>query len=338
MNKDVSFKDLTTFKTGGNIKYYFEVTDKNKIIEKVRFAKQNNLPIFILGGGSDILVSDNDFNGVVIKYVGKSINFADAGEDVVVTSEAGAVWDDLVAEAVERNLGGIECLSAIPGTVGAAPIQNIGAYGQELKDTFRSLLAFDIENEKFQEFNKEDCQFDYRESIFKKKEYWQKYVICEVKLKLLKHYSPIIKYESLSKYLDLSKPHSLKEVREAVVKVRSEKLEDYHKLPNAGSFFKNPIISEEKKKELELNFPEARIYPYKDKYKVFAGWLVEKAGWKGRSLGPVKVSDKHALIIVNPENKGTTSDIKKLADNIKSDVLEMFGIELEPEVQFIAFA
>ena len=328
----VSFKDLTTLKVGGKIKNYFEIKNKEDLIDKVSFAKKNKLPIFIIGGGTDIAVTDKDFNGVVIKYAGNNVSY----NGDVVTAEAGMIWDDLVKDVVDRNLQGMESLSGIPGTVGASPIQNIGAYGQELSETFVSLTAYDIENEKFVEFSKDKCEFGYRESIFKRKDHWQKFVITDVKFKLLKDGKPKPSYESLKSYLVNPEP-SLKDVRNAVLEVRSIKLVNPNEIPNAGSFFKNPIISLDKKIELESKYPDIKIYPFEDGYKVFAGFLIEKAGWKGKELGPVKVSDKHALVITNPEAKGTFEDIKKIADTIISEVDMKFGIKLEPEVQYIDF-
>jgi len=313
---NTSFKELTTLKVGGNIKYFKEVASEQEVVDAILFAKKNNLAIFIIGGGSDIAVSDKDFEGLVIKYVGQKFKF----ENVAVTAEAGMIWDDLVKMAVERNLSGIECLSGIPGSVGASPIQNIGAYGQELSETMDRLTAYDISNQKFVILKNEDCKFDYRESIFKQKDYWQKYIIINITLKLKK-------YEDT----DLS----LQTIRDEILRVRGEKLEDPGFIPNAGSFFKNPIVKMSKKDELSVKYPDIAVFPFNNEYKISAGWLVEKAGWKGKSLGPVKVSDKHALVITNPKGKGNFSDIKKLADAIITDVDNKFGIKLEPEVQYI---
>lgn len=315
-----SFKDITTLKVGGKIKYYFEVKSKDELVEKIKFAKKNNLKVFVIGGGTDIAVSDNDFNGVVIKYIGNSSEFTVVGSYTLVTAEAGMNWDDLVKVSVDKNLQGMECLSGIPGTVGASPIQNIGAYGQELSNVFVELNAYDIENEKFVKFNKDDCKFGYRESIFKQKEYWQKYIITDITLKL-------------NEYKD--KDLELQTIRDEILRVRSEKLEDPNEIPNAGSFFKNPIVSLAKKDKILKEHPDLKYFPFNDKIKIPAGWLIEKTGWKGKSLGSVKVSDKHALIITNPEGRGGFNDVKKLADKITEDVKSMFGITLEPEVQYI---
>lgn len=309
-----NFRDITSLKVGGRIKHFFEVKNKEDLINAVIFAKSNNLPIFTIGDGTDIVVSDDDYNGVVIKYIGNSILYT--GNNV--TAESGVNWDKLVEETVNRNLHGIECLSGIPGTVGAAPIQNIGAYGQELSDTFVSLTAYDIENKKFIKFNKNDCKFGYRSSKFKNIKFWQKFIITDVTLEL-----------------KININNNLNIIRTDILDKRREKLEDPKLIPNAGSFFINPFIDNNKKIALEKEYPEMKFYPVDDKFKISAGFLIEKTGWKGKSLGPVKVSEKHALVITNPEGKGTFKDIKKLADTIINDVDKMFGIELEPEVQYI---
>lgn len=313
-----SFKKLTTLKVGGNIKHYREVSSKEEVVLAVDFAKKNNLQIFIIGGGSDIAVSDNDFDGLVIKYVGNQCKF----DGEFVTAESGMIWDDLVRLTVEKNLQGIECLSGIPGSVGASPIQNIGAYGQELSETFIQLTAYNIETQKFMVFKNRDCKFGYRESIFKTKEYWQKFIITDITLKLQEY-----------KDTDLE----LLTIRNEILRVREEKLVNPNEVPNAGSFFKNPIVDKEIKDKLSKTYPDIVTFPYLDKYKISAGWMIEKAGWKGKSLGPVKVSDKHALVLTNPQGRGTFSDIKKIANKIMNDVNSKFGINLEPEVQYIEY-
>ena len=333
VDKKVSFKDLTTLQIGGEIKYYKEVKNKGNVVGVVRFAKDNKLPILILGDGTDILASDNEFNGIVIKYVGSQINF---GEDGAVTGEAGANWDKLVLESVSKKLQGIECLSEIPGTLGAAPIQNIGAYGQELKDTFVSLEAYDIEKEKFRTFSLQDCEFGYRESVFKKKGHWQKYIICSVTLKLNKNFLAKINYDSLKKYITSDNP-TLTEVRDAVIFIRSKKLEDPKKIPNAGSFFKNPIINSGEKEKLENKFPQIKTFPFQDRYKVSAASLIENAGWKGKVYKGAGVSPKHALVIINPNKKAKATDVIELSDDIISDVYKKYQIRLEREVQLINF-
>lgn len=316
-----SFKDLTTLKVGGEIKHFVKIKNQIELVKKIKSIKKEKLPIFIIGSGSDIAVSDNDFNGVVIKFEGDTLKIQKLNDSsYLVTAEAGVVWDKLVELTVNRNLTGLESLSGIPGTVGAAPIQNIGAYGHELSDCFVNLIAYDIENEKFVKFNKKDCKFSYRESIFKEEKYWQKFLITEVTFRF---------NQNSDKDIDLKK------VRNEILRVRSEKLDDPDIVPNAGSFFKNPLVNLRKKIELEKKDSNLKTFEFGDNFKIPAGYLIEQCGWKGKSLGLVKVSDKHALIITNPEGKGTFDDIKKLADHIIKDVYKKYKIKLVPEVQYI---
>ena len=323
-----SFKDLTTFKVGGEISHYLEASNRDDLVKAVRFAKSKNLPIFILGGGSDILVSDNKFDGAVVKYTGVKTQVSGG----TITAEANVEWDDLVKIAVEASLQGIECLSGIPGTVGASPIQNIGAYGQELKDTFVSLTAYDIKNEKFETLKKDDCLFAYRESCFKKPENWQKYVITDVRLQLTKNAKPTLTYESLKNYLRNEGP-SLKEVRKAVLEIRKTKFENPKEVGNAGSFFKNPIVGDEKLEELRKKYPDLKAF----RHKIAAGWLIEKAGWKGKTYKNAGVSPNHALVLVNKTGKAKAEEIQTLSQMIIDDVDKKFGIRLEREVQLINF-
>ena len=296
--RNMQFKDLTTFRIGGPIKYFFEVKGDQEIVKAGEFAKKNNLKIFILGGGSDILVSDRGFDGIVVKHTGDDIEI---GKDNVVTAQSGLSWDKLVKFSVEHNLQGLECMSGIPGTVGASPIQNIGAYGQEVKDTLLGLRAFEFKSGKFVSFSNKDCEFGYRESFFKKPENWQKYLITSVSFKLKK-------YEDT----DLS----LQNIRDEILRVRGEKLENPKEVGNAGSFFKNPIV---------------------ENHKLSAGLLIDKAGWKGKSYKGAAVSSKNALILINKSGKASSFDVLELSKKITEDVKKKFGITLEPEVQFIGF-
>ena len=294
----MQFKDLTTFKIGGPIKHFFEVRSDEEIVRAGKFAKENRLKIFILGGGSDILVSDKGFDGIVIKYIGDSLS--SIGN--TITAQAGTEWDKLVEYSVKNNLQGIECLSGIPGTVGASPVQNIGAYGQEVKDTLLDLRAFEFKSGKFLNFSNQDCEFGYRESFFKKPENWQKYLITSITFKL-------------SKYKDTDL--SLQNIRDEILRVRKEKLEDPKEVGNAGSFFKNPIV---------------------ENHKLSAGLLIDKAGWKGKSYQGAAVSSKNALILINKSGKASSSNVFKLSNLIMNDVKKKFGITLEPEVQFVGFS
>ncbi|MCX6704465.1 MAG: UDP-N-acetylmuramoyl-L-alanine--D-glutamate ligase [Candidatus Woesebacteria bacterium] len=328
IQENISLKELTTFKIGGPARYYAEVKNEEDVLIIGKFIKKNNLKIFILGGGSDILIDDKGFDGIVIKYVGNKLKIE---KEEIITAEAGLSWDKLVEFSIENSLQGIECMSGIPGTVGASPVQNIGAYGQEIKDTLLSLRAFEFKSEKFLNFSNKDCQFNYRDGFFKKPGNFQKYLITSVSLKLFINGSPKVEYESLSNYLkekNIIKP-SLNEVREAVFNLRREKLENPKEFGNAGSFFKNPVVDKE--------IPGIPGYPFGNKYKLFAGWLIDKAGWKGKSYKGAAVSSKNAPFLINKSGKANSSDVIELAKKITKSVKEKFGVILEPEVQFIGF-
>jgi UDP-N-acetylmuramate--alanine ligase len=330
-----AFKNLTTIKTGGLIKKYVIIKDKNDIPAKVKEIKKLNIPMFILGGGSDILVSDKNFDGAVLHY--RESGIKENGEFLEVA--AGTVWDDVCHFAVNNNLAGIECLSGIPGSSGAAPIQNIGAYGQEIKDIFFNMTAYDLDREKFVEFGFEDCGFDYRESIFKSPRYWQKYLIVSIKLKLVKNGKPKVAYESLKKYFEENniKNPDLAATREAVLKIRKGKFEDPKVVGNAGSFFKNPVIGEELFGKVIKRTPDLNYFKTENGYKIFAGWLIEKAGWKGKIYKSAAVSPNHALILINPTGRAKAQDIYELSEKIIKDIFEKYGVILEREVQLINF-
>lgn len=339
LKENIPLKDLTTFKVGGRARYLAEVENEDELVEAINFARQKNLPIFVLGGGSDILVSDDDFDGVVIRFIGKKIEFDEKNGHVLVKAGAGLGWDRLVAVAVEKGYQGIEAMSGIPGTVGASPIQNIGAYGQELKDVFVELKAYDLKERKFVKFERDDCEFGYRESIFKKPDTKGRYIISKVVFRLEKDKKPPVKYESLKKHLEengVDNP-GLKEIREAVLELRGKKLESPEVIGNAGSFFKNPIVDKKILERLKKEYPDIPFYDIDGKAKLFSGWLIEKAGWKGKKYKNAAVSDRNALVITNPEGVAKASEIRELAEKIAEDVDEKFGIELEPEVQLINF-
>lgn len=329
--EDKYFSQITTFRVGGKIKYYAEVSNTDEIKEAMDFADKNKLPVFIVGEGSDFLASDKEFRGLVIKYIGNSYKI----DGEYLSAEAGMNWDRLVEISVDNGLQGMECLSGIPGTVGASPIQNIGAYGAEISDVFFKLEAYDLSKRKTITFTKADCKFGYRESIFKKDKFWQKYLIFNITFKLNKNGHGKAVYESLKGVV--GENPTLQEIREGVLKVRGEKLENPKEHGNAGSFFKNPIIDAKKRDELLKDYPEAKIYPFEDRFKVFAGWLIENAGMKGKELGEAAVSPKHALILINKTGKATAREIYDLSELIISKVKEKFGIELEREVQLINF-
>lgn len=335
------FSKLTTFKIGGNAKHFVEVKNDSNLLGAVKFAKSKKLPVFVIGGGSDILVSDDDFNGLVVKLTGKKIQFQNESNDIVqVRADAGVVWDNLVEKCVSKGLRGTECLSGIPGNVGAAPIQNIGAYGQELKDVFVCLSAYDLKKDKLLQLNKVDCEFSYRESVFKRSENKSRFIITSITLRLNKNKKSSLAYASLVKYFEDKriKNPTLFQIRNAVLNLRGQKLDDPKLIGNAGSFFKNPIVRKEVLENLKKDYSEIPSYELQnDEVKLYAGWLIEKTGWKGKIYKNAAVSDKNALVITNPKGRATAREIMELANLISDDVYKNFGVRLEPEVQFIDF-
>lgn len=291
--------------------------------------------VLIIGEGSNLLFT-NHFDGlaVLMQNRGKEV-IETENNKVIVKANAGEYWISLVDYCVENGYWGIENLSMIPGKCGAAPVQNIGAYGTELKDVFVSLEAFDTKTGEIRTFTKNECEFDYRNSIFKTK-YPNRFIVLNISLLLDKKGKANLKYKALADYFNtINKQANLVEVRDAVNSIRSSKLPDPQIIKNAGSFFKNPVIAKAKADELKTQYPDMPLYRVsKTHTKVAAGWLIEKAGWKGKKYGDAGVHDKQALVLVNYGNaKG--EEIAQLAEDIKLDILNKFDIELEAEVRII---
>ena len=328
---NVILAPYTTFKIGGPARYFCEVGSIDDLKSALKFSKTNNLRFFVLGGGSNILVSDQGFDGLVIKMGIKGLEFKDEGDCVILSAGAGENWDYVVEQAVERNLGGIENLSLIPGTAGAAVYQNIGAYGVGLKDVLESAEVLNTQSREIKTFSNEDCEFRYRDSVFKHKE-GKNLVILKTCLKLSKNQKPKISYPDLAKKFEGKKPTVL-EVRNAVIRIRRGKFSCSDKVGNAGSFFKNPVVSEIQFKNLIVNGPDLKGFDLGGGLvKLYAAQLIEKCGWKGKTYGNVGVSEKHSLVLVN-YGKGTAKEVLDLAKEIKQEVKDQFSVELEPEVE-----
>jgi UDP-N-acetylmuramate dehydrogenase len=290
-------------------------------------------PIQVLGGGSNILLT-KDLPGLTIKNeIGDLQVFLENDEEVLVKVGGGVVWHDFVLWAVKQGFGGIENLSLIPGTVGAAPIQNIGAYGVELKDVFHSLQAFDLSTGEFRTFQKADCRFGYRDSVFKQ-EFRGRFVIVNVFFHLQKSPKLNTAYGDIQRTLQemgIEEP-TIQDVSKAVIQIRQSKLPDPAEIGNAGSFFKNPELEPTDFQLFIEQFPQAPHYPQPDgRVKVPAGWLIEQAGWKGQRFGDVGCHGKQALVLVNYGHaKG--EEILALAKKIQASVQERFGVLVSPEV------
>ena len=321
-------QQYTTFGVKAICDHLYRVED----VDELKLAAQYLENPLILGGGSNILpVGDIHRNVLRIEIKGKDI--VEDGPEPLVWVAAGEIWHETVMWALDQHLGGIENLSLIPGTMGAAPIQNIGAYGVELESVFHSLEAIEIGSGHLHVFNKADCRFGYRDSIFKQ-EAKGRFVITGVFLKLQRN--PIVN-TSYGAIMDVLKARGISQpgihdVSDAVISIRKSKLPDPAVIGNAGSFFKNPVISAQQFETLKSKYPEIQGYPSGDgKIKVPAGWLIEQMGWKGKSLGPAGCYEKQALVLVNLGG-ATGEDIYSLAQAIIGSVMDQFEIPLTPEV------
>jgi UDP-N-acetylmuramate dehydrogenase len=332
--KNVSLKRYNTF--GLDYKADFVVhintTEEAVSIFRDKHTKIDNLRI--IGGGSNLLFT-NDFAGTIVHPVNKGIQLTERiDEDVIVTAGAGVIWDELVNWSVENDLGGLENLSLIPGNVGATPVQNIGAYGAEVKDTIERVIAISVKDGSIREFNNEECKFGYRNSIFKN-ELKNCYLVWKVCFRLKSN--PILRldYGSLNDEIAKLGDTSLKNIRQAVINIRSSKLPDPAILGNAGSFYKNPVVNSDLARDLKSKY--SQMPSWEDPsggIKLAAGWLIEQCGWKGKKVGNTGVHEKQALVIVNYGN-ATGTEILNLSVSIKKSVHEEFGIELESEVEII---
>lgn len=326
-----SLLNYNSFKIDAIANLFAIVKNKKDILDLLSNQKINKKPKLILGGGSNILITKN-ISGLVIHNKIKGIKIIQEDkESAMIQVGAGENWDDFVKWSTQHKFYGIENLSLIPGSVGAAPIQNIGAYGVELKDVFIKLEAINLTNSETQIFNKSDCLFSYRESAFKK-QLKNKFIITKVFIKLKKTKKINLNYHILKekiKQLGLKKLDSQK-IREIIIEIRNSKLPNPKKIGNAGSFFKNPIINQEQLIELQKKYPEIPFFK-KEKIKIPAAWLIEKLNWKGYQEESCGVYEKHALILIN-HNKATGQEIANLSKNIKHSVYEKFNITLEEEV------
>jgi UDP-N-acetylmuramate dehydrogenase len=336
IRQNISLKGLNTFGIDAKAAYFGEfhsVTELQSLIRSQRFQQQEKL---ILGGGSNLLFTKN-FDGIVLhnKITGKEILKQD-DDFAYVRAGAGEIWHEFVLFCIEHGLGGLENLSLIPGTVGAAPMQNIGAYGVEIKDSFAYLEAININDGSTHTFDKDGCQFGYRESIFKKEKKGE-YIITSVVFRLNKNPQFNISYGAIKTTLDEMGVTDLniKAISDAVCFIRKSKLPNPAEIGNAGSFFKNPEISEGQYAALKTAYPEIPSFKTSPgMVKVPAGWLNEQCGWKGKVVGQTGVHKNQALVLVN-YGKATGAEVKKLSEDIKRSVKEKFGIDLETEVNII---
>ncbi|WP_373499763.1 UDP-N-acetylmuramate dehydrogenase [Desulfococcus sp.] len=331
IKKNISLKPLTTFQVEAAARDYVRFDEDGEIIDFLRGDRLKGLRHLVLGGGSNLLFVD-DFDGVVLHPAMKGISVAARGPDHVrVRAMAGESWDDLVAFAVAHGWGGIENLSRIPGNVGASVVQNIGAYGVEVGDFVDTVEAVSLMDGRRVVFSGASCGLGYRHSRFKD-DGAGRFIITAVVFRLTRQPEYVVRYPGVKTAVDRIGALTLANLRRAVIGIRESKLPDPAVVPNAGSFFKNPVVSGERVAGLRRAFPDLPYYPAgDDRFKLPAGWLIERCGWKGRSLGNAAVHRDHALVLVNPGG-ATGREIYDLSERIRQSVLDRFGVALHREV------
>lgn len=337
MQKNFSLKPYNTFGVDANAEYFVEANSVDELTAALQYAQSQNLPVLFLGGGSNILLTKN-FEGVAIQLNLKGISEKILNEnEISVTAKSGENWHEFVLYCLNKNYGGLENLSLIPGNVGTSPMQNIGAYGTEIKDVFTECKVLNRKTFEIEVFDLAKCRFGYRDSIFKQ-EGKDKYVILEVSFKLTTQ-NHLIKTEygaikTELNNLGIENP-TIQDVSKAVINIRQSKLPDPKKMGNAGSFFKNPTIPLQQFEKLQQQFENIQGYPNGDSVKVPAGWLIEQCGWKGKQIGNVASHQLQALVIVNATGNAIGKEIFDFSTMIIDSVKEKFGIELEREVNIL---
>ncbi len=349
IQENIPLAPLTTFQVGGPARYFVSAGSEDAVREAIAHAAERRLPLFVLGGGSNLVVSDAGWPGLVVKIALSGVDIESEAGGMVFRAGAGESWDQLVALAVAKNCAGLECLSGIPGTVGGTPVQNVGAYGQEVSQTIARVRVLEIANGKILELGNAACGFAYRTSIFNTSERG-KFIVLKVEYRLTRGGRPTIEYADLKRFFNAARERepALQQVRDAVRAIRQSKAmllvegdDDCH---SAGSFFKNPLVTVAEADRIQAlaqrRVPDKALprYPAQDRQvKLAAAWLVEQAGFhKGYSRGPVGISRKHSLAIVN-RGGATAKDILALKDEVQTKVLELWGVQLQPEPVFVGF-
>ena len=331
VRQDVSLKPYNSFAVEARASHFVEVENDPQLLAALDYAQVQRLPVLLLGGGSNLLLTA-DVQALVLRMASRGIRIlADDGEQVLVEAEAGEAWHPFVLWTLEQGFAGLENLSLIPGTVGAAPVQNIGAYGVELKDCFAGLTALDRQSGELREFSLQDCAFAYRDSQFKRES--GRWVILRVRFQLSRTAALHLDYGPVRQRLaeqGIMAPTAA-DVSRAICAIRSEKLPDPAQLGNAGSFFKNPLVSAEQARALRQQHADLVAYPQADgKVKLAAGWLIEQAGWKGYRVGDAGVHRLQALVLVN-YGQATGQELLALAQRIQADISARFDVQLEIE-------
>ena len=333
IHTNIPLKNYTTMRLGGNARFMTEVHTLDEVATICNNATSQQLPLFVLGGGSNIIVHDEGFDGIIVRNRIPGFEVInDTASETTIKIGAGENWDDVVRRTVEMNLSGIEAMSAIPGTAGAAPVQNVGAYGQEIADTLISLEAYDTQESQHVTLQAADCEFSYRHSIFRGRAAGR-YIITSITIKLYKSAPQPPFYAAVQAYFDANNItlFTPQIVRDAVITIRKDKLPDPTVTPNTGSFFKNAIIEGWQMDELRTQYPDIPSYDMPDgKYKIPTGWLIEQAGLKGQTLHGMRVHDKNALVLIN-ESATSYQDLADARSEIIGKVRDTFRIIIEQE-------
>lgn len=337
IQENVSLRDFCTIRLGGPARFFAVARSAADVKQAIEFAVENKINFFCLGGGANVIFSDTGYDGLILKIEIPGFETTDEDKNsTTIKIGAGENWDNVVKQTVAINLSGIEALSGIPGTAGGAPVQNIGAYGQEFRDTFVELEAFDKELNRLVTLKPQDCRFAYRSSIFKS-DSPERFVIVSIKLRLNKKPLQPPFYASLQRYLTEHNinNYSPANIRDAVIEIRKSKLPDPSLIANSGSFFQNPIVSSDVTKNLLKTYPQMPHYSMANNSdKIPAGWLIEKAGLRGLKRGHFSTYNLHALVITH-EGGGTFEELNEFIKTIQTKVKAKFGIEITPEPQLV---
>lgn len=341
IEENVPLAPLTTLKIGGAARFFVRAENEDQIIDAFNFAEEHGFELFVLGGGSNVLISDKGFDGLVLQIALKGITV----KENTITAQAGEDWDEFVAFCVRQNLAGIECLSGIPGFVGGTPVQNVGAYGQEVSETIAAVRVFDRKSKEILQLSNADCKFAYRTSLFNSTDK-NRFIVLAVTYELIKDGAPKIVYKDLREFFGARTP-TLRETRDAVREIRAAKAmlvrQGGADANSAGSFFKNPIVENvqfERIKEIAGSFGVENVPAFKadeQSVKIPAAWLIEQSGFqKGCRKGNAGLSTRHTLALTN-RGGATAVEILELKSEIQSKVKEKFGVELVPEPVFVGF-
>ncbi len=336
IKENIGLAQYTTFKVGGQARFFCSIKSEQDLIEAVKFAQQNKLSILVIGKGSNLLIPDEGYLGLVIHSEIFGKEFEEAGGKIVAKVGSGEDWIDFVKDTVDRGLYGLEALAGIPGSIGAAPVQNVGAYGYDVSSTIILVRALDTQTMQFVELPNAECRFSYRHSRFKEEK--GRFIVSSVSFSLAKEGKVSIQYSDLKKYFANRGPEeepSLKEVHRAVMEIRMNKLPDWHMWGTAGSFFKNPVISQEKFDELRVSFPKLPGFPEPDgRIKVPLGWVLDKiCNAKGYYVGNVGTYEKQALVLVTKPG-ATAKEIIDFSRSLMDMVMDKTGIKVDAEVEW----